>query len=163
MASKRKDFSPKKKERNTPVKHASIEQIDLTSCEDDVSNEIGKKLSFEEERSTQVKIKEEVEVDDYDSYRYKQTACVRDDRRLPKYSESSPNLEEIYNICLLHNVPDEKIVKVKPTRIKETVTFVVQPDLINLRDPYEPTTRQEPSSNKTGSVFMKQRVPRKES
>ena len=137
MASKRKDFSPKKKERNTHVKRASIEQIDLTSCEDDVSNEIREKLSFEEERSTQVKIKEEVEVDDYDCYRYKQTAYVRDDRRLPKYSESSPNLEEIFNICLLHNVPDEKIVKVKPTRIKETVTFVVQPDLINLRHPYD--------------------------
>ena len=104
------------------MKRASIEHIDLTSCEDDVSNEIRKKLSFEEERSTQVKIKEEVEVDDYDSYRYKQTAYVRDDRRLPKYSESSPNLEEIFNICLLHNVPDEMIVKVKPTRIKETVT-----------------------------------------
>ena len=30
-----------------------------------------------------------------------------------------------------------QIVKVKPTRIKETVTFVVQPDSINLRNPYD--------------------------
>lgn len=35
-------------------------------------------------RSAQVKIKEEVKVEDYDSYRYEPTAYVRDDRRLPK-------------------------------------------------------------------------------
>ena len=118
------------------MKRANIEQIDLASCEDDASNEIRRKLSLEEECSTQVKIKE-VKVVDYYSYRYEPTAYVRDDRRLPKYNESRPNLEEIFNICLPHNVPDEKIVKVKPTRIKDTVTFVVQPDLINLRHPYD--------------------------
>ena len=67
-----------------------------------------KKLSFEEECSTQVNIIKEVKIEDYDSYQYEQTAYVRDDRRLPKYSESSANLEEIFNISLLRNVPDEK-------------------------------------------------------
>ena len=48
---------------------------------------------------------------------------------LPKFSESSPNLEKIFKICLVPNIPEEKVVKTKPTRIRETATFVVQQDI----------------------------------
>ena len=69
----------------------------------------------------------------------------RDNCNLPKFSESSPNIEEIFNICLLHNVPQEK-VKTKPTRIKETATFVVYQDLINLKYPYDVEADDTPGS-----------------
>ena len=70
----------------------------------------------------------------------------RDNRNIPKFSESSPNVEEIFDICLLHNVPQEKVVKTKPTWIKETATFVVQQDLINLKHPYDVEADDTPGS-----------------
>ena len=70
----------------------------------------------------------------------------RDNRNLLKFSESSLNVEEIFDICLLHNVPQEKVVKTKPIRIKETATFVVQQDLINLKHPYDVEADDTPGS-----------------
>jgi hypothetical protein len=48
----------------------------------------------------------------------------RNNRDLPKFSESCPNVKEIFNICLLHNVPEQKLVKIKLTRIKKLLRLL---------------------------------------
>ena len=47
------------------------------------------------------------------------------------------DVEEIFLICLLEDIPEEKCIKEKPLQIKHTSTFVIKQDLINLKHPYD--------------------------
>ena len=124
-------------------KRQNVEIVDLTK---DNTNTLPSGTGFSPVRK---KLFEDVKAERMDD-----CLCMDDDiiqyyrqnRDLPKFGESSPNVEEIFNICLLHNVPDEKIVKTKPTRIKETATFVIQQDLINLKHPYDVEADDTPGS-----------------
>ena len=61
----------------------------------------------------------------------------RDNKNLPLYGTKNPDTEEIFRICLLQDIPEEKCIKEKPFRIKHTSTFVIKQDLISLKHPYD--------------------------
>ena len=61
----------------------------------------------------------------------------RDNKNLPLYGTKNPDVKEIFQICLLEDIPEEKCVKEKPLRIKHTSTFVIKQDFINLKHPYD--------------------------
>ena len=50
----------------------------------------------------------------------------RDNKNLPLYGTKNSDVEEIFLICLLEDIPEEKCVKEKPLRIKHTSTFCHQ-------------------------------------
>ena len=162
MATKRKDFTPKKDQEKTNKKCLRNSFIDLTSDDSDecISSQAPrsprKRLSFGSEES-QVK-DEPIDIDDYlndfdernqadsdyldgadksSSENRSTVQYYRDNKNLPLHGTKNPDVEEIFRICLLGDIPAEKYVKEKPLRIKHTSTFVVKPDLIKLKHPYD--------------------------
>ena len=131
MSEKRKEFTPKKREASTSSKRQTVQYVDLTLDDRDETT-ISNPAAASRNLFCEVKMEDKVNVD-----APKLTNHYRNNRRLPIYSNTSPDLEEIFRICLLGSVPEERIVKEKPTRIKDTVTFVIKQDKIKLRHPYD--------------------------
>ena len=53
------------------------------------------------------------------------------------YSNSTPAIREIFQICLTKEVPKELLVKKRPLRITSEATFVLDPVQTNLRHPFD--------------------------
>ena len=59
-------------------------------------------------------------------------------KELPIFSEDPPSsINDIFRICLLKDVPKEKLVSEKPLRVTSNATFVVDPRKINLKHPFD--------------------------
>lgn len=160
MSQKRKDFTPKKNDEMASRKRVDLSFIDLTYGDDDTDackitdrpESARKCLSFSDEQA-QVKCESAGAVDSAienqaDLYNWEsndelpfakksEAQYYRDNKNLPIYSTKNPDVEEIFRICLLENIPAEKCVKEKPLRIKHNSTFVIKQDLINLKHPYD--------------------------
>lgn len=86
---------------------------------------------------TQVKKETGTKIENNRNFQFEWSGFLRNDPRLPNFSNRSPNMEEMFKICLLSKILSERLVKIKLTRVQEAATFVVQQDLINQEHPYD--------------------------
>lgn len=56
---------------------------------------------------------------------------------MPIFNTVTPDLKEIFTVCLKEDVPIEKVVKAKPVRITTAGTFIVDQRKIDLKHPYD--------------------------
>lgn len=86
---------------------------------------------------TQVKKETGTKIENNRNVQFEWSGFLRNDPRLPSFSNRSPNMEELFKICLLSKILSERLVKIKLTRVQEAATFAVRQDLINQEHPYD--------------------------
>lgn len=70
----------------------------------------------------------------------------RGDKKLPVYSNTSPDLKSIFRICLKKDIPADRMTESKPTRISSTSTFIVDQKLAKLKHPYDVEADETPGA-----------------
>lgn len=70
----------------------------------------------------------------------------REDKKLPIYSLTSPDLKSIFRICLKRDIPAKRMTGKKPTNITSTSTFVVDQKLARLKHPYDVEADETPGA-----------------
>ena len=166
MTTKRKDFTPKKDEEIASKKRLHGSFIDLTSHDSDPDDDdckiiqrpgsTKKCLSFilenftvnaepsaSDEHANDLALNDNVDFDNRESNnsllieKKSEIQYYRNNKNLPLHGTKNPDIEEIFRICLLEDIPVENCVKEKLLRITHTFTFVIKQDLINLKHPYD--------------------------
>lgn len=74
---------------------------------------------------TQVKKETGTKIENNRNVQFEWSGFLRNEPRLPNFSNRSPNMEEMFKICLLSKILSERLVKIKLTRVQEAATFVV--------------------------------------
>ena len=98
---------------------------------------------------TQVKKETGTKIENNRNVQFEWSGLLRNDPRLPSFSNRSPNMEEMFKICLLSKILSERLVKIKLTRVQEAATFAVRQDLVNQEHPYDI------EADDTSRVFVK--------
>lgn len=77
--------------------------------------------------------REEVEEKEFSG----ETDYFKGNPSLPIYSRKPPNLQNILNVCIRQDIPNEKIAKMRPMRVETTATFVLNQKEAGLSHPYD--------------------------
>lgn len=93
-------------------------------------------LNDDEKDDSQRKLEDDSDTDSDMLQEYRNNKHYKNDLQTPIYSDETPNLKEIVEICF-DRISETRVCTKRPYRFKEDMTFVINQNKANIRHPYD--------------------------